>query len=205
MHKLIIAIISFLACMTLSTQAISQTKLSAEVPQEFNTIINKTGFIYLELSVVPGGIYGTPTKSPIWFIDLSKQLNPSIDIKRLESELPEYATDSNSGMSSRKILITPSETKLVRLGTAGYVVNNEKGLMGAFLNQSKKPVMLVYFDRACKVSGDVTWEDGEVYSHNFQIPEAGLYELELIGGKTHKTFLVGKPSNSLIVELRNNF
>lgn len=197
--------ISIFGCMNSSPKKMHKIKLSAEVPKELKVSINKTGYVYLELSVVPGAIYGTQSRSPIWYIDLSTLLNPVIDVKQIESEIIQYAVASNSSVSSRKLLITPSETKLVRLGTAGFVVNNEKGLLGAFLNPSKKPVMLVYFDRACSVDGDITWDDGEIYTHNFEIPEAGLYELELIGGKTHKTFLVGKPSNSLIVELINNF
>jgi len=95
--------------------------------------------------------------------------------------------------------ISPKDTKIVRLGTKVTLQNNDTTLgETAFVNnKTSQNVILVYFDRACKIKGNYNM-GGEVILIDISIPEPGAYWLnaQKVDSKTF-CFRTAKDNDSI--------
>ncbi len=159
------------------------TSLKPIVSEEIKHKMNEGQSVYLQLGVIPGAIYGAPQKEPEWYIDLNENLNPTLDFERLELELLKIAKPQDASLTY-SLKIEPVYTKLVRVSTFGYDKKSKTLLSGRLSDESNNAILLVYFDRACTVTGSLDFGKKGIFNHKIEIPHAGLYRLIIIkGGK----------------------
>nr|BAF45164.1 hypothetical protein [uncultured bacterium] len=77
---------------------------------------------------------------------------------------------------SEKLKVTPSTTKIIRLGTRVTHQGSDKGLGHTVFvnNANKQSLMLVYFSNACQITGTLV-DNNLIYNHNISIPKKGAY------------------------------
>jgi hypothetical protein len=97
----------------------------------------------------------------------------------LESTVASLAQPANAFMLASGIVVKPSETRFLRIGTFFEDTALPNELLGAgFIDAaSRESVGLYYFDRACSVTGDYH-EDDLVISFSLNIPGPGLYWMQ---------------------------
>ena len=135
------------------------------------------GVIFLQLGVIPGKIYGSPLQDPKWYIDLHKDSKPVLNQDELAFTLSHYSGQLNESKFSEGLTITPKDTQIVRASTFGADYKQQLLLSGSMRNKHGDFVVLLYADRACKITGDIDFGEEGVYKHAIDIPRAGLYRL----------------------------
>jgi hypothetical protein len=154
----------------------------------------------LDLGVIPGALYGSPLKNPRWFVNLSDSYASNLNITKFEIELSK-AAKTHDGSLPYSLNVNPADTKFVRVSTFGLIANSKTRFGGAFQNNSNEYVLLVYFDKACSVSGTVNFGKEGIYTHEIEIPKAGIYTLVISGSGVKKTVKTIQLSENLNVLL----
>lgn len=189
---------------------VSQTKIDLPVHIALDTeatpiIIEKMkegNKILLKLGVIPGDLYGTPLVNPYWYIDLNESLGPSIEIMSFEKGLQKHARPYNEVEHNFKLDVEPKNTGLVRVSTFGLNATTQSYLSGGLKDKYGNYILLVYFDRPCKISGLIDFNTQGVFTHHIEIPEAGLYQLKIIDNKGYTTVKASRAFDRLNVVLQ---
>jgi hypothetical protein len=157
------------------------------------------------LGVVPGGIFG-----------MGRYPRPSEDAYGNASTVPvnlsqlRILLDQQSAMMSAAAAagwkIEPAETRVARLATTISNVGTDKGplLVGFRDSVSKKLLVLVFFDRPCRLTGTAEYHalSGEIIKNTIDVTvkKAGLNWLEVReeGTNTHITNAAAVASSNLL-------
>ncbi len=138
----------------------------------------------LWLGAISGEIYGT-TQAEFKTLGVGSSATIAVPMSELEKFSAKSATTLTSGAAAAGFTITPSDTRLVRIATSLLSKEPEWHSAGTNLADSltKKILVLVFFDRPCRLSGAVithTSSDGK-RTDNFDvvIEKAGLNWLEI--------------------------
>jgi hypothetical protein len=185
-----------------STKQIAAPKysisLKSNMTYEAMEDVNEGTSMQLDLGVIPGAIYGSPLKSPRWLINLNDNLASNLDIAKFEIELNKAAKVHDTSLPF-SLNISPSDTKLVRVSTFGFDPKNNTFFGSGFQNKSNEYILLVYFDKACSMSGSLNFENQGIFNHEIEIPKAGIYALVISGSGNNKTVKATQLSENLNV------
>lgn len=133
--------------------------------------------LYVSLRAIPGSLAGMPLLTKPMLIRTRLGDDFALPLADLQSMI-DLAEPANASMRASGLVITPSDTRLLRIGTFFQADISPKELLGAgFVDTVKhQNVVLAYFDRACSIAGNVH-EGDLVISFSLKIPNAGLYWL----------------------------
>lgn len=100
--------------------------------------------LYLELGVVPGGLYGNVKSRPKWYVHLNPGSITNFDFANFENNFLRYAKANNNRYDSLKI--DPIETKIARVSTFGLDRDTGKRYGSELLDNESRVIMLAYFE-----------------------------------------------------------
>jgi len=139
---------------------------------------DKDRLLYVSLLPIPGALAGMPRLENPILIRTRLGDDFVLPIADLRTMVEPLAAPANDFMRANGVVVTPSDTRLLRIGTFFQADFPATKLLGAGLIDTVRHqnVVLAYFDRACSVEGDV--HNGDlVISFSLKIPDAGLYWL----------------------------
>lgn len=178
MKKLLIVLCVFLmtACAS-NSEITAPTYIALEpiVPDAIAEKLTKREAVYLELGVIPGALYGSPLDEPLWYIDMSEVSAPAFDPVNFARELKKYAKPAVE--SSYQIEVIPKNTKFLRVSTLGVDAQDKKYLNGGLRDEKGDYLMLAYFDRPCRITGQADFDEDGIYEHDIKIEKPGIYKL----------------------------
>jgi hypothetical protein len=143
------------------------------------------------LGAVPGAIFGDPHYSPKRTEGLGNAASLPINLSTLRAEMDQQATTISVATEKAGWRIDPGDTRLARLATAITTDKRRRFGVGFMDSVSKNRLLLVFFDRPCRLTGTVvTPENGTTtYSIDVVIESAGLHWLQIAtkGSESHLT------------------
>lgn len=152
---------------------------------------------------VAGHLFGTPNVESSWSATPDEKGAFAFPLADLAAELKKMSQTFDA--SETALLLEPEDTRFARISS--YAVREFDGeLLGrASWNdpQTRSELILVYFDRRCRMLGSVFYGDDEVRV-DLQIPAAGLYWL-----RKHRTLfgatrlLISAEPESLILAIES--
>jgi hypothetical protein len=137
----------------------------------------------LWLGAISGEIYGT-TQAEFKTLGIGSSTTIAVPMSELEKFSAKSATVLNSAAAAAGFTLTPSDARLLRVAT-GLLSKEPKwhsATTGFADSSTKKTLVLVYFDRPCRLSGAVITHlsSGGTRTDNYDvvIDKAGLNWLE---------------------------
>lgn len=142
--------------------------------------------LILLFPVISGHIIGSPVNKIVYITHVRPDLTFDLDLSTIEHGLQESSATLTSTsfpvtqITQINIQVDPITTKLSRLGTfatldTGEEVNGSKGFLD---KNSRDTLMLIYTDRACKITGSYNFE-GIEYEIDIQVSGKGLHWINL--------------------------
>jgi hypothetical protein len=136
------------------------------------------------LGVIPGGVFGAPDYS-LQTERLGKIPALPINLSDLQVALNEQSSTLTKDAETAGWKIDPADTRLARVATT-ITHEGTSGLMVGFVDSaSKGNLLLVFFDRPCRVTGTVLVQPREDQTTTFvidvDIEQAGLNWLKITG------------------------
>lgn len=164
---------------TMSNTGLVAIKTSVHFLASDRTYLPKKYFtksVLVYMPYIPGAIFGNPGFKPIYAEILPKNLSISLDLTKLIPALNADARPLSRLWLQQGISVYPEKTKLARIGTFAFDMITKKSIGGVgFLDPvSKESLILVYVDRACKITGRFTVA-GATYEHNIDFPGSGFH------------------------------
>ena len=136
--------------------------------------------VVLMFPYVSGAIFGTTSDTPIYIVQVDKQLNFSLDLTGKESEIDKVAAPLTEEWIGVGLSAEPTDTRITRIGTFPYSSTIESIDVGGFIDpESRNTMILVYVDRACEIKGEVDI-GREHYSHQLMFPGKGFHWIEIV-------------------------
>ena len=158
-----------------SEQNIIEPKLN--IPDDISKKAQQANVVFFDIGVIPGNLYGNPLPEPRWYTDLYTAAKPTLNITEIEHNFSLFAQPLNSNTYTANLVVSPSNTKLVRASTFGIDLIDEQYLSGGLKHENGDFLLLVYFDQACTIKGLVDFGIQGVFNHDINVPKAGLYTL----------------------------
>jgi len=119
---------------------------------------------YLMFPVIPGGIAGQVLTDSIYALQIPTTSQFELDLASLSDEILPFAVPMFSTNYTKNLAVIPKETRMLRLGTFAYDTQTYEQIgptgIVAIGPQGVTPVLIVYFDRAARISGSNN--EGEV-------------------------------------------
>ncbi|WP_223788819.1 hypothetical protein [Marinicella meishanensis] len=132
--------------------------------------------------VISGGVFGSPDAGQdrqLLFADDQNQIK--LDLKAEQKRIAKAAKKLQPRFQELGLKVDSKRTKLVRLGTFAYHLQNPEyvaGIAVAPVGEPETLLILVYFDRRAELTGDIVL-GGELYQHQISIPKKGFYWIEV--------------------------
>jgi hypothetical protein len=128
--------------------------------------------------LIQGALYGAPTMESVFLAPARFGEDFSLNVLLVEAKVKPFAAPLTARSSSSGLAIDPASTKLVRLGTFLHDAQTGEWVSGAgfYVPPSLDNLVLVYFDRACRISGTFKSSVGDLI-HDVTIPAAGMHWL----------------------------
>jgi hypothetical protein len=130
------------------------------------------------LGAVPGGIFGAPNYPPPIAKDLGKATTVPIHLTALRDALDTQAATIAAAAAKAGWKIEPADTRFARLATTIVTADKARGpfWVGFVDSASKNKLLLVFFDRPCRLTGTVAiHENGTTtYTVDVSIEKPGL-------------------------------
>jgi hypothetical protein len=132
--------------------------------------------LLVSLRPIPGSLAGMPVMTNSLLIQARLGDDFRLSMAELERTVGPSAESADAGMLASGVVVSPSDTRFLRVGTFFQESPSPNALLGAgFIDAARREnVTLAYFDRACSLVGDVHIDD-RVISFALKIPGAGLY------------------------------
>ncbi len=143
------------------------------------------------LGAVPGEIFGDPHYPPKRTEALGNAATVPINLSTLRAELDQQAATITVAAAKAGWRIDPGDTRFARLATGITTDKSRRFGVGFMDSVSKNRLLLVFFDRPCRLTGTVvTPENGTTtYSIDVVVESAGLHWLQIAtkGSESHLT------------------
>lgn len=152
--------------------------------------------LYFYLTSQPGTIYTGAILKPI-LMSLDVDKSPAFDFLSYEALIAESVGLHDASELNEKFTITPADTKFARLGMYGHS-SEDKYYFSKAKNEDGNIIVLVYFDRACSISGKTI---GNLV-HDIHIPSKGLYQLRFKHAEGSTTVSVNEPPQKLFIQMK---
>jgi hypothetical protein len=136
--------------------------------------------VVLMFPYVSGAIFGNTSDTPVYIVQVDRQLNFSLNLSEKMAEIDKTATSLTEEWLSVGLTVEPGDTRISRIGTFPYSSTNESIGVGGFIDPvSRNTMILVYVDRACEIKGEVDI-GREHYSHHLKFSGKGFHWIEII-------------------------
>jgi hypothetical protein len=156
------------------------------------------------LGVIPGGVFGAPHYS-LQTERLGKILTLPINLSDLRAALNDQSATLTDDAETAGWRIDPADTRFARVATT-ITHEGTSGLMVGFVDSaSKSNLLLVFFDRPCRLTGTVVVHAREGQTTTFMIDviveKAGLNWLKMTGDSQGHDVITNTqvPANPLFV------
>lgn len=134
----------------------------------------------LVLSAIPGELSGSAGGQGTVSIRMERDDMTMLDLQTLREQLVDHTLPLIQSEKNRDIHVEPADTEFLRLGTFAIKSNEavQIGVTGLTRKQGDEHnwQMLVYFDRACHISGYEQQGD-QLVEYDVQIPGEGFWLL----------------------------
>ncbi len=137
--------------------------------------------VSFRIGLIAGNLYGK-VNSPVLVQYLLTVGEPStLDLATMKPTIERLAVPLTDSATRDGLVVIPRETRLARLSTVVAHPNTEKGVGAASFRGSppSETLVIVYFDRPCKVSGSVRGPTATV-SYDVTIEKRGVYMLRIV-------------------------
>jgi hypothetical protein len=136
--------------------------------------------VLLRIAVITGSFNGAVNGPDVAQVKTEIRGKVTLDLRALTEKLTSLAEPLRRDATEGELLITPKETRFARLATLVAYPENGKPVGGATFRRSRdEALLLVYFDRACRVLGVVHRPRGEI-SYDISAPRRGMYVIKLV-------------------------
>jgi hypothetical protein len=155
------------------------------------------------LGIIPGGIFGVPHYSlqTEQMDDHGAQI-ARFNFSQLQAELANQSTTITAAALAGGLRIEPNDTRFGRVATTIGLSETLGTLKVGFRDHvaSKYVLVLVFFDRPCRLTGTLRASNGQIWSANVAIGKAGLAWLKMGDGHvtaaavpSHFMFVISHP------------
>lgn len=160
--------------MTLSVEYLDEN--GARVSPEF-----QPKSLLLEFPYIPGQVFGSTSDEPVFIVPVSVGSTVTVKLVAEEAGLKEVAAPLRPGADTRGLTVTPENARFARMGTFPHDARNYAMIGGGgFLDPATRDALiLMYFDRACTLSGVIALDSGEA-RHSIDVPGAGFYWIRAV-------------------------
>lgn len=161
--------------------------------------------ILVYLPYIPGGLFGSPGLQKMYSGVLPRGLALNLDLHKIANDMNKLAEPLLARWQQQGLVITPADTRLLRVGTFAIDLNSRKplGVVGFINPKTKNYLILVYVDKACWIKGDLFFA-GRRFNHDIHLPSAGFHYINIVpvndgydkliyypkGGKVHLSIKV---------------
>jgi hypothetical protein len=137
--------------------------------------------VLLEFPYIPGQVFGGATDEPVFIVPASVGSTVTVKLVAEEAGLNEVASPLRPGADTRGLTVTPENARFARMGTFPYDARTYASIGGGgFLDPvTRDALILMYFDRACVLSGVIALDSGEA-RHSIDIPGAGFHWIRAV-------------------------
>jgi hypothetical protein len=156
------------------------------------------------LGVIPGGVFGAP-HYPLQTERLGKILTLPINLSDLLVTLNEQSATLTNDAETAGWRIDPTETRFARVATTISHEGTSSLMIGFVDSASKSNLLLVFFDRPCRLTGTVLVHPREGQTTTFvvdvTVEQAGLNWLKMTGNSQGHDLITNTqvPSKPLFV------
>ena len=128
---------------------------------------------------IPGEIFGSPSGDPILITPVSVGDSVTLDLAKAEQALAGELSALKPGPNTDGLVISPANAQFTRIGTFPYNARTFEDIGGGGFTDpaSRKLMVLMYFDRPCTLTGEITAE-GSVFRHAIDIPDRGFHWIQ---------------------------
>lgn len=163
--------------------ALSELIASVEYIDDDNQVVDprfQAGHLVLVFPYIPGRIFGTPGNDLLFTVLLTPEDRLHLELSRAEPGLRAGAATLQAGAETTGLSLRPARTRFARIGTFPFDAKTRQPLgAGGFVDGgTRENLVLMYFDRACALTGEVAIDD-ETYVHDISIHAAGFYFLRI--------------------------
>jgi|GEM_PF-4506212 len=133
--------------------------------------------LYADLFLIPGAIYGRSSQGAVLLVPAPIGRSFTIRIDELERSIEPQARPLAEDAAAKGWKVEPSDARIARVGQMYFDMQRRETTGGAafFDANSREPLMLVYADRPCRVTGG----DSKETVLDLQIPTRGLHWVRL--------------------------
>lgn len=128
---------------------------------------------------VQGGIFGNPGTDLLAKFEGSDEMRFDLPLSSLQLQADALATPLSERWMEAGLQVTPSKARILRVGT--FAMNRYTRTMmkaASFVGEkSRTDYILVYFDRACRISGTISGQ-GQQFVHEIHVSKPGFYFLK---------------------------
>lgn len=146
----------------------------------------------LVLSAIPGELSGGAGGHGTVSIRMERDQMTMLDLQALREQLADHTLPLIQNEKNRDIHIEPADTEFLRLGTFAMKSNepSQVGATGLARKQGEERnwQMLMYFDRACQISGYEQQGD-QLVEYDIQIPDEGFWLLNAYQDNPRQQFV----------------
>lgn len=132
--------------------------------------------VTLVFPLIPGQIFGNPDSKPVFIKALEGKLEFSLALDASVAETDSAALSLRDVRVTRGLQVSPAATRFARLATFAFNSNTgaEVGGAGFIDAQSRDHLILIYADRACRITGTLHTGD-EQHRHDIVLPGRGFH------------------------------
>lgn len=143
--------------------------------------IRATPELFIALPMLSGQFVGAPFDVGLTEL-IADYDQVAMDFVGVADRIDQAISSIIAGEQTAGVDIQPSNTRFARFGTFAYEPHSGNGLgrTGFIDAHDGDYLWLTYFDRPCTVRGRQLLRDGTYFDYAIDIPQAGLYWLELV-------------------------
>ncbi len=171
--------------------ALSELSISVEYFDDSNHKISpkyQPKRVVLSFPHIPGQIFGSPTEKSVFVTPVEVGDRTVVSLDDAQRLLESQALTLKDVAMTKGLSVRPKDTKFSRVGTFPHdAYTSELIGGGGFIDPaSRNNLILMYFDRPSRITGDVVM-DGKSTGHAIDIPAAGFHWIEVkhTGRKQH--------------------
>lgn len=133
----------------------------------------------LYLPLIRGALFGTPNTPDVVVFSTNESGQLPVQFESIERAASKLAAKVDPELVNLGLSVEPESTRLARVATFAVDAPSGRGyeVTGFVDTDASRFVVLVYFDRPCRISGTIMVGDVAA-SHDLVVPGAGLYWMD---------------------------
>lgn len=138
--------------------------------------------VLLRMPLIVGNIFGLTTTKPVVSVVLPIGEKTELNLAEIRETVKKSAAPLTAEALNIGFVVKPEKTKIARLSTLIDKPSDGKSVGSAsfYGDNPEEKLMLVYFDRPCKLTGLVQSIGGVKFDYNVGIKKSGFYFLKFV-------------------------